>query len=326
MMNAKDLKDLKELEALATEGPWHSPGMGEIHMESHDSVAEICFPHEHAEPGERFGKQEDADFIAAIRNAAPELIALAEKAVNENMQKVHISDAENAMQPTPTTAEKGAVDLSGLPEYTGDSISKTYWQKHEEFYLVSDVRALLAAQPVDNTDEEYPVDTDEQHAARMAFLYGERERLAAQPGAHPDDNCEGWEVLAMALAEEEGADPHQLIWEGNPPEPWGEVWQRYAGEAKRMIEMVRKHAVAPVASKEAVSDEAEEDAYVIDRMGKLLAGVAVALKGPEAARHRHGYQDLPELAEKLVLELELHRLKDAQAAALSASAEKGENA
>jgi hypothetical protein len=50
-----------------------------------------------------------------------------------------------------------------------------------------------------------------------------------------------------------------------------------------------------------------EDAYVIERMGKLLAGVAVALKGPEEARKRHGYQDLPEVAEKVMLELEVYR-------------------
>lgn len=51
----------------------------------------------------------------------------------------------------------------------------------------------------------------------------------------------------------------------------------------------------------------EEDAYVIERLGMLLAGVAVALKGPEKAMHRHGYEDLPELAAKLMLEVELHR-------------------
>lgn len=57
----------------------------------------------------------------------------------------------------------------------------------------------------------------------------------------------------------------------------------------------------------AQAGDAEEDAYVIDRMGKLLAGVAIALKGPEQALHRHGYQDLVEVAQTLMLELELYR-------------------
>jgi hypothetical protein len=52
---------------------------------------------------------------------------------------------------------------------------------------------------------------------------------------------------------------------------------------------------------------AEEDAYVIDRLGKLLAGVAIALKGEELPLHRHGYHDLPDLARVLKLELDLYR-------------------
>lgn len=55
-------------------------------------------------------------------------------------------------------------------------------------------------------------------------------------------NGEGWELLAMALAEEDHDDIHELIYDGGPiPEPWGEVWQKYEGDAKRMIELVQKH-------------------------------------------------------------------------------------
>lgn len=49
----------------------------------------------------------------------------------------------------------------------------------------------------------------------------------------------------------------------------------------------------------------DEDAYLIDRLSKLLAGVAVALKGEELPRHRHSYHDLPEVAQTLVLERDL---------------------
>jgi len=61
----------------------------------------------------------------------------------------------------------------------------------------------------------------------------------------------------------------------------------------------------------ASESDADEDAYVIENMGKLLAGVAVALKGPEPARKRWSYHDLPEIAAKIMLELELHRAKEA---------------
>ena len=56
-------------------------------------------------------------------------------------------------------------------------------------------------------------------------------------------NGEGWELLAMALAAEEHDDIHRLILCGGPiPQPWGEVWEQYEDEAKRMIELVKKHA------------------------------------------------------------------------------------
>ncbi len=59
---------------------------------------------------------------------------------------------------------------------------------------------------------------------------------------------EDWELLAMALAREDHDDIHQLIWEGGPiPEPWGEVWQKYEDDARRMIALVREHAPAPEA-------------------------------------------------------------------------------
>ena len=50
--------------------------------------------------------------------------------------------------------------------------------------------------------------------------------------------------------------------------------------------------------------DAKEDDYVRGRMATLLAETAVALKGPEAALHRHGWHDLPQEAERLVAELQ----------------------
>lgn len=72
---------------------------------------------------------------------------------------------------------------------------------------------------------------------------------------------------------------------------------------------VQTAAPQPPAAAEA--GDAEEDAWLIDRLSKLLAGVAVALKGPEEALKRHGYQDLPELAEKMALELAIFREREA---------------
>lgn len=54
-----------------------------------------------------------------------------------------------------------------------------------------------------------------------------------------------WDLLAIVLCEEDGNDPHQLLWSGGPiPEPWGDYWCKYEGDAKRMIRLVREFAPA----------------------------------------------------------------------------------
>ncbi|MBK9497346.1 MAG: hypothetical protein IPO08_23060 [Xanthomonadales bacterium] len=46
------------------------------------------------------------------------------------------------------------------------------------------------------------------------------------------------EAVAWALAEEAGEDPGHLIWEGCPPEPWGEAWCRYMPQAERLVKLL----------------------------------------------------------------------------------------
>ena len=61
-----------------------------------------------------------------------------------------------------------------------------------------------------------------------------------------------------------------------------------------------KDAVISQQSKriEELTDGLEESDAIRDRCAHLLAETAVALKGPEKALHRHGWQDLPEVAAK----------------------------
>ena len=62
-------------------------------------------------------------------------------------------------------------------------------------------------------------------------------------------------------------------------------------------------------------DEREADEYTIDRMAHLLAEIAVLVKGPERARHRHGFDDLPALV------MELAAFKDRASAPVAVSDE-----
>lgn len=62
------------------------------------------------------------------------------------------------------------------------------------------------------------------------------------------DGAEEWEQLAWNLCAEEGGEESctELLWDGGPtPEPWGDRWLKYEGEAKRMISLVRKFTAPP---------------------------------------------------------------------------------
>ena len=54
-----------------------------------------------------------------------------------------------------------------------------------------------------------------------------------------------------------------------------------------------------------MKSDLDEEAHIRDRMAQLLAETAVVLKGPEKALHRHGWQDLPDVAAKQSAALKL---------------------
>lgn len=70
---------------------------------------------------------------------------------------------------------------------------------------------------------------------------------SAQPAEVSDAKWEGaeeWMPLAWELCADECGEEActELVWEGGPiPEPWGDRWLKYEDEAKRLIELVRKH-------------------------------------------------------------------------------------
>jgi len=57
----------------------------------------------------------------------------------------------------------------------------------------------------------------------------------------------------------------------------------------------------------------DEDAYVIDRLAKLLAGVCIALKGEDPELHLHSFHDIVDVATKMKFELDLYRSQAAAA-------------
>lgn len=98
-------------------------------------------------------------------------------------------------------------------------------------------KALAVEAAIISTLRAY-VDEDRKARASMPLPAAGQEPVAWTGG-------EEWEQLAWHLCAEENGEEScgELIWEGGPvPEPWGERWLKYEGEAKRMIELVRKFA------------------------------------------------------------------------------------
>ena len=62
----EELSKLREAAEAATPGPWHAPGLGELHAENHDEIAQILYAHS----DEGFcGTDADANFMAAANPA-----------------------------------------------------------------------------------------------------------------------------------------------------------------------------------------------------------------------------------------------------------------
>lgn len=87
-------------------------------------------------------------------------------------------------------------------------------------------------------------------AARLNLAwYAEHEAAPTVVEPARWEGGEGWESLAWELcADENGEDAcNELIWEGGTiPEPWGDRWMKYEGEAKRLIALVHKHVATPL--------------------------------------------------------------------------------
>lgn len=135
---------------------------------------------------------------------------------------------------------------------------------------------------------------------RIAELEANRADLAKQ-ALVAWDSGEEWEPLAFCLcAEENGLDScHELIWEGYPPEPWGERWQKYEREAKRMIDLVSQYAAPPVITQHepvtTVEDRYNADGKSCHITDDLPAGMPLYAASPVAAPVRLTDSDVVDL-------------------------------
>lgn len=84
---------------------------------------------------------------------------------------------------------------------------------------------------------KHKIDVGVINQLRDALAEPEQEPVAWEGG-------EEWESLAWQLCSDENGEEActEVIWEGGAiPEPWGDRWLKYEGEAKRLIALVKKH-------------------------------------------------------------------------------------
>lgn len=89
----------------------------------------------------------------------------------------------------------------------------------------------------------------------------------------------------------------------------------HAALLDRVAARIGKHADHIRAQLAEITKERDEEEAIRERCANLLAETAVALKGPEKALHRHGWQDLPEVAVNLTARLSESEQRELEAAA-----------
>lgn len=172
----------------------------------------------------------------------------------------------------------------------------------------ADIRAVLEQCLRWHNGDKYREDPDEANRAAWEdhkhLLENTLASLAATPPSLPIDFKQASELLAM-FGGEAGMVSLQ-IGDGHSGRGLYAHASSYPEEGAVFLGVADEEA-APKQASEQGEMEAEEDAWVIDRLSKLLAGVAIALKGEERPRHRHSFHDLPDVAQVLKLELDLYR-------------------
>lgn len=254
-----------------------------------------------------FGVLSHEDFVAHIDKHVAAAVA---ELVRERDAARRSADAWHR------TASAAEADLAKLRSTAGVGVPTWKERFAQQFpradieYCPSDMMACLMAEEI-------------------ADLRAATAPVSAETSSSPEF-LKWWEANADRLFDMEVEDIARISWKASrapgraAPTAWRDALRRSGADTDyhgliaftpvqwgRFVSMiVPPSAGAPVSG----AGQADEDAFVIHRMGELLARVAVAVNGVEPPLRRWSYHDLPELVEKLVLELELHRAKETAAA------------
>jgi len=218
-----------------------------------------------------------------------------------------VSHLSAAPQPVPITAEEidriAALTEKAMEDGLRGFMRTWGWQQFARTLIenLAPYGLRVAPQPVQTADAgkramrmEATV-TALSNGGESPFSAVQQAALASKPvqGGEQSGKWEGaeeWMPLAWELcANECGEDAcTELIWEGGPiPEPWGDRWLKYEGQAREMIAMVRKH-VPGLAAQPVREPMSEEQAEQIRLEVGFAGGASRFVEFARAIERHHG--------------------------------------
>jgi hypothetical protein len=170
---------LRALAQAATPGPWHAPGMGEIHAGNHDEIAQILY---HGDDEDGFcGTEADADFIAAANPATvidllDQLVTAAQHQddLRTQLQRAHaqvrglLSERDHAIRERNSALVRAITAEQKLAKITGGlaAIKRSDWdwdgrddRPDGAWVLFDDVAQMAGLDPDDELDDVLPLRT-----------------------------------------------------------------------------------------------------------------------------------------------------------------------
>ena len=191
-------------------------------------------------------------------------------------------------------------------EWPSHFISMTEIRNGEPLVRLSDAEAIISdLQNLVTAENQRKQQLEEEvmwlkAAQPNIALIANKDATIAKQAAFIEEQKGTITALNIALGGEDSTSTENLVdaYE-HDPESVGLCFKYRAAKDKILMQTERIKEL---------TDDLEESDAIRDRCAHLLAETAVALKGPEKALHRHGWQDLPEVAAKQSAALKLASL------------------
>jgi len=161
-------------------------------------------------------------------------------------------------------------DNTLIPFWTGWSLDPSF-------------RAQMNLRGYSKAEYAYPTLTERSVVETRS---GSHSQPADKPAGQADVSQTDAQIRAVAIAID-------VAWFGRDGNP-RQNWKRLGQNEKRHRERVARAAIAALAPEPDTAGDADEDSYVIGKLSRLLAEIAIIVNGPAPDMTLWSYHDLPE--------------------------------